>query len=129
LAAPSFARRLGLGRMTITSVIVLGGTISVAAYLPTLVVPMIALFVAGIAIGSLNVGQINMLQTSTTDEERGRVSAAYYSVTLGVRTVGYALAGALVAPLGIQPLFVLFGVIVLGVGALLTRIPEVRDHV
>jgi len=129
LAAPALARRVGLGRMTIGSVILLGATITVAAYLPTLVVPIGALVIAGVAIGALNVGQINMLQTSTTDEERGRVSAAYYSVTLGVRTLGYLFAGALVAPLGIQPLFVVFGAIVLGVGLFLTRVPEVRDHV
>jgi MFS family permease len=129
LLAPGVSKRLGLGKMTIAAVFLLGFTITVAAYLPTLVVPIGALVVAGIAIGSLNVSQINMLQTSTTDEERGRVSAAYYSVTLGVRTLGYLFAGALVAPLGIQPLFVVFGVIVLGVGGLLTRIPEVRNHV
>jgi MFS family permease len=128
LAAPAVSRRTGLGRMTIISVFVLGTTIAVAAYLPTLVVPVIALVVAGGAIGSLNVAQINMLQTSTTDEERGRVSAAYYSATLGVRTLGYFAAGALVAPVGIQPLFVVFGVIVLGVGIYLSRIPEVREH-
>jgi len=129
LAAPAISKRAGLGKMTIGSVIVLGATISVAAYLPTLIVPIGALVVAGIAIGALNVGQMNMLQTSTTDEERGRVSAAYYSVTLGVRTAGYAVAGALVAPLGIQPLFVVFGVIVLCLGLFLIRVPEIRDHV
>jgi hypothetical protein len=69
-----------------------------------------------------------MLQTSTTDEDRGRVSAAYYSATLGVRTLGYFAAGALVAPVGIQPLFVVFGSVVLAVGVFLSRIPEVREH-
>jgi len=128
LVAPAVSRRVGLGRMTIASVLVLGTTIAVAAYLPTLWVPVVALVIAGVAIGSLNVGQINMLQTSTTDDERGRVSAAYYSATLGVRTLGYFSAGALVAPAGVQPLFVAFGVVVLCVGAFLTRIPEVREH-
>ena len=128
LVAPAVSRRVGLGRMTITSVFILGSTIAVAAYLPTLWVPVLALLIAGMSIGSLNVAQINMLQTSTTDEERGRVSAAYYSATLGVRTLGYFSAGALVAPAGVQPLFVAFGVLVLAVGAFLYRIPEVREH-
>jgi MFS family permease len=128
LVAPAVSRRIGLGRMTIASVLVLGITICVASYLPTLVIPVIALAIAGVAIGSLNVAQINMLQTSTTDEDRGRVSAAYYSATLGMRTVGYFAAGALVAPAGVQPLFVAFGVIVLAVGLFLARIPEVREH-
>jgi MFS family permease len=128
LVAPAVSRRTGLGHMTIGSVFVLGTTIAVAAYLPTLWVPIVALVIAGVAIGSLNVAQINMLQTSTTDEERGRVSAAFYSVTLGVRTLGYFTAGALVAPLGVQPLFVAFGILVLCVGVFLARIPEVREH-
>ncbi len=128
LVAPAVARRIGLGRMTISSIFVLGTTIAVAAYLPTLWVPVVALVIAGTAIGSLNVAQINMLQTSTTDEERGRVSAAFYSATLGVRTLGYFFAGALVAPIGVQPLFVVFGAFVLGVGFFIWRIPEVRDH-
>jgi len=128
LVAPAVSRRVGLGRMTICSVFVLGTTIAVAAYLPTLWVPVIALVIAGVSIGSLNVGQVNMLQTSTTDEERGRVSAAFYSVTLGVRTLGYFAAGALVAPAGVQLLFVGFGVVVLCVGVFLARIPEVREH-
>ena len=128
LAAPALSRRVGLGRMTIASVLILGCIIIVASFLPTLVIPVIALLIAGTAIGSLNVAQINMLQTSTTDEDRGRVSAAYYSATLGVRTLGYFAAGALVAPIGIQPLFVVFGLIVLAVGAFLARIPEVREH-
>jgi MFS family permease len=128
LGAPSVSQRMGLGRMTIASVITLGATICIAAYLPTLVVPGAALIIAGISIGLLNVSQVNMLQTSTTDEERGRVSAAYYSATLGVRTVGYFLAGVLVAPLGVQPLFVVFGLLVLAVGAMLYREPVVRNH-
>jgi MFS family permease len=128
LVAPAVSRRVGLGRMTITSIMVLGLTIAVAAYLPTLWVPVVALVIAGSAIGSLNVAQINMLQTSTTDDERGRVSAAYYSATLGVRTLGYFLAGALVAPAGVQPLFVAFGIVVLCVGLFIWRIPEVREH-
>jgi len=128
LLAPAVSRRTGLGRMAIWSVLILGVTICTAAYVPTLVLPVAAMVVAGTAIGSLNVAQINMLQTSTTDDERGRVSAAYYSATLGVRSLGYLAAGALAAPAGVQPLFVAFGLIVLGVGVFLWRTPEVRDH-
>jgi MFS family permease len=128
LVAPAVSRRVGLGKMTIASVLILGSTIAVAAYLPTLWVPVVALAIAGVSIGLLNVAQVNMLQTSTTDEDRGRVSAAYYSVTLGMRTVGYLAAGVLVAPAGVQPLFVAFGVVVLCVGLFLARIPEVREH-
>ena len=129
LLAPVLSRRTGLGRLAISSILVLGLTICTAAYVPTLVLPVVAMFVAGTAIGLLNVAQINMLQTSTTDEERGRVSAAYYSATLGVRSLGYLAAGALAAPAGVQPLFVAFGVIVLCVGLFIWRIPEVREHV
>lgn len=128
LLAPALSRLTGLGRMAIGAIMVIGAMICSAAYAPTLVYPVIAMFVAGTAIGSLNVAQISMLQTSTTDEERGRVSAAYYTATLGVRSLGYLTAGVLTAPAGVQPLLVGFGVLVLGVGGFLSRIPEVREH-
>jgi MFS family permease len=128
LAAPAVSRRVGLGRMAVGSVILVGAIICAASYAPTLWIPVLALAVAGVAIGSLNVAQVNMLQTSTTDEDRGRVSAAFYTASLGVRPFGYLAAGALAAPVGVQPLFVAFGAIVLAVGLFLSRIPEVREH-
>ena len=128
LIAPALSRRTGLGYLAIGSVLALGGVITVASFLPTLVLPVVAMFFAGIAIGTLNVAQLNMLQTSTTEDNRGRVAAAYYTASLGVRSLGYLAVGSLVAPLGVQALFVLFGVIVLAVGAYLSRIEEVRTH-
>ncbi len=128
LIAPALSRKTGLGYLSIISIIVLGGVISIASFLPTLVLPVIAMFLAGTAIGALNVAQINMLQTSTTEDNRGRVAAAYYTGTLGVRSLGYLAVGALVAPLGVQALFVLFGMSVVGVGAYISRIEEVRTH-
>jgi MFS family permease len=129
LIAPALSRKTGLGHMAIGSVMVLGVVICVASFLPTLVLPVIAMFFAGISIGALNVAQINMLQTSTTEDNRGRVGAAFYTGTLGVRSLGYLMVGALVAPLGVQALFVIFGLIVLGVGVIIARVEEVRTHV
>lgn len=129
LIAPVLSRKTGLGYMAIGSVLALGAVICFASFLPTLVLPVAAMFVAGTSIGALNVAQINMLQTSTTEDNRGRVGAAYYTGTLGVRSLGYLAVGALVAPLGVQALFVLFGLVVLGVGVLISRMEEVRTHV
>jgi MFS family permease len=128
LIAPAASRRTGLGRLAIGSVIALGVVICFASFLPTLVLPVVAMFLAGTAIGALNVAQINMLQTSTTEDNRGRVGAAYYTGTLGVRSLGYLAVGALVAPIGVQALFVMFGVIVLAVGVYISRSEEVRTH-
>jgi MFS family permease len=128
LIAPALSRRFGLGYTAIGSVVGLGSVICVASFLPTLVAPVIAMNFAGIAIGTLNVVQISMLQSSTTEENRGRVGAAYYTATLGVRSFGYLTVGALVAPLGVQALFVLFGALVLAVGIYISRIEDVRTH-
>jgi MFS family permease len=128
LLAPALSRRTGLGYLAIGSVLLLGVVICVASFLPTLVLPVVAMFFAGTSIGALNVAQINMLQTSTTEDNRGRVGAAFYTGTLGVRSLGYLAVGALVAPLGVQALFVLFGLIVLTVGVLISRVEEVRTH-
>jgi MFS family permease len=129
LIAPALSRKTGLGYLAIGSVLSLGAVISVASFLPTLVLPVMAMFFAGTAIGALNVAQINMLQTSTTEDNRGRVAAAFYSGTLGVRSLGYLAVGSLVAPLGVQALFVMFGMLVIAVGVVISRIEEVRTHV
>ncbi len=128
LIAPALSRKSGLGYLAIGSVLALGAVISVASFLPTLFLPVIAMTLAGTAIGALNVAQINMLQTSTTEDNRGRVAAAYYSGTLGVRSLGYLIVGALVAPFGVQALFLFFGLAVVGVGAYISRIEEVRSY-
>jgi MFS family permease len=128
LIAPALSRKTGLGYLAIGSVVSLGIVISVASFLPTLALPVVAMTLAGTAIGALNVAQVNMLQTSTTEDNRGRVAAAYYTGTLGVRSLGYLIVGALVAPVGVQALFVFFGLSVIAVGAYISRIEEVRTH-
>jgi DHA3 family macrolide efflux protein-like MFS transporter len=128
LSAPATAKRVGLGPMTIGAVLVLGVMICLASWPPTLWPPVIAMAVAGTCIGSLNVAQTTMLQSNTTDEERGRVSATYYTFTLGVRPFGFLAMGALATAVDIRLLFVVLGIFALAVGAILFRSQEVREH-
>jgi DHA3 family macrolide efflux protein-like MFS transporter len=127
LVAPQISRRFGLGRMAIIAVFILGLVICVASWPPTIWPPLVAMTIAGVAIGSLNVAQATMLQGSTTDEERGRVSATYFTATLGVRPFGFLLVGALAEAVDIRILFVCLGLMALSVGGLLARLPEVRE--
>ena len=126
LTSPISARRFGLGRMTIGATLILGIMVCVASWPPTIWPPVIAMAIAGGCIGSLNVAQTTMLQSSTTDEERGRVSAAYYTFTLGVRPFGFLTMGALASAVDIRFLFVALGVLALMISGVLFRIPEVR---
>ena len=128
LSAPISSRRFGLGRLTIGATLVLGVMMCIASWPPTIWPPVIAMAVAGTAIGSLNVSQTTMLQSSTTDEERGRVSAFFYTFTLGVRPFGYLAMGALASAVDIRILFVALGAMAIGVGVILIRMPEVRAH-
>ena len=128
LTAPMTARRVGLGPMAIAAVSILGVVLCVASWPPTLWPPVVAMVIAGLAIGSLNVAQTTMLQTSTTDEERGRVSSAYYTFTLGVRPLSFLAMGILASGIDIRVLFVVLGVIAIAVGGVLARVPEVRHH-
>ena len=128
LTAPQTARRIGLGPMAIGAVSLLGIVISIAAWPPGLWPPVVAMFIAGTAVGSLNVAQITLIQGSTSDDERGRVSATYYTATLGVRPVGFLAMGALASAVDIRFLFVALGVMALLVGIVLSQIREVREH-
>lgn len=129
LLAPVIARRLGLGRMTIAAVLLLGALVSIAAWPPTLWPPLAAICLAGAAIGALNVAQTTMLQSATTDDERGRVSATYFTATLGVRPFGMLAMGAMAEAVNdIRVLFVGLGAVTLLLGAVLSRLPEVRQQ-
>jgi MFS family permease len=128
LTAPAASHRLGLGKLTIASILILGAVICIAPWPPTILPPAIAIFIAGCSVGALNVAQTSMLQSSTTDEERGRASATYFTLTLGVRPFGFLAMGALATAVDIRLLFVALGVAAIGVGALLLRLPEVREH-
>lgn len=127
LIAPQVSRRLGLGKMAIGAVILLGVVMSIASWPPTIVPPLIAMIVSGICIGSLNVAQTTMLQGSTTDEERGRVSATYFTATQGLRPFGFLLVGALAEAVDIRIMFVALGLMAISVGAFLGRMQDVRE--
>ena len=126
LAAPANARRIGLGRLATYSVLALGVIICIAAWPPTLWPPVVAMALAGGAVGSLNVAQTTLLQGSTTDEERGRVSATYYTATLGVRPFSFLIIGAAAEVVDIRFLFVALGSLALAVGMALTKSDEVK---
>ena len=128
LTAPGVARRVGLGRMTIAAVGVLGITIIISSLPPGAWPPAIAMFVAGTCIGLLNVAQTTMLQAATTDEDRGRVSATYYTATLGIRPLAFLVMGAFAEAVDIRYLFVFLGLVAVSLCAYLFRLPEVREH-
>jgi MFS family permease len=128
LASPAMARRVGLGRMVIAAVTILGIVICAAPWPPTLWPPVVAMVIAGTAVGALNVAQTTMLQSATNDEERGRASATYFTSTLGVRPFSYLIMGALASAVDIRFLFVGLGVMTLLLGAFLYRMQEVREH-
>lgn len=128
LTAPLTARRIGLGPMAISAICVLGIVVGVASWPPGIIVPLISMFIAGVCIGSLSVAQTTMLQSSTTDDERGRVSAAYFTFTLGVRPLSYLTAGILASAIDIRYIFVFFGLAAFSLGLFLLRIPQVREH-
>ncbi len=128
LGGPAASRRLGLGRMTIVAVLGLGIVISVAVWPPTDAPPVIAMFFAGMAIGSLQFAQTTLIQASTSDEERGRVSSIYYTATLGARPFAFLTIGAVASAVAdIRLLFVALGILALLIGLVLARMPEVRE--
>jgi MFS family permease len=127
LSAPAIARAFGLGRVATMAVIILGGVIIVASWPPGLWAPVVAMVFAGTAIGTLNVAQMTMLQGATTDEERGRVSATYFTLTYGVRPFGFLFMGVMAGAADIRWLFVALGVVALIIGGVLVRSREVQE--
>jgi hypothetical protein len=86
------------------------------------------MIVAGACIGSLQVGQTTMLQSASSDEERGRVSATYFTATLGVRPISFLAMGALAEAVDIRLLYAVLGMAAIALGVSLSRVKEVREH-
>ncbi len=128
LSSPAVARRVGLGRLAIGAVFILGIVIAIATWPPGLYPAVVAMAIAGTAIGSLNVAQTTMLQTNTTDDELGRVSATYYTFSLGVRPFGFLAMGLLASAVDIRWLFVVMGIFSVMVGFGLLRVREAREY-
>jgi hypothetical protein len=104
----------------------LGVVVTAAPWPPTPWPPFFAMALAGFAIGTLNVCQTTLLQGATTDDERGRISATYYTATLGVRPPGFLLMGVLASAIDIRVLFSVVGSMALALGLVLSRSEEVR---
>jgi MFS family permease len=126
LAAPSNARRFGIGPLAIGAITIIGCVICIAPWPPYDWVPLIAMAIAGGAIGTLFVAQTTLIQGSTTDEERGRVSAASYTANLGIRPLGFLLIGGLASVIPVRFLFSALGLLALCVALVLSQSSDVR---
>ncbi|HET9050695.1 MAG TPA: MFS transporter, partial [Candidatus Dormibacteraeota bacterium] len=117
------ARRLG--RVVVVAVCVWGAAISAAGAFGTLWLALVMLAVAGGADAVSAVCRSTMMQTSTPDHLRGRISSAYSMVVAGGPYVGDVEAGAVGALFSPRVSFVSGGLLCLaGVGVVAARFPE-----
>ncbi|MFW5948838.1 MAG: MFS transporter, partial [Halolamina sp.] len=115
------------GPVMVVSTVFTGGSLALAAWLPTvLTLPLVAactgLALAGAANPFLNVPLATYTQAAVSDEQRGKVLSVMRLGITGAAPIGIALAGALVDVFG--PVAVLLGmatiVVAAGVSGLVT---------
>lgn len=119
----SHTRRLG--RVIVIAVLVWGAAIAVFGLVGTLWVALVLLAIAGAADSVSAVSRSTMLQITTPDSLRGRVSATYATVVVGGPYIGDAEAGAVAAAFSPAVSVVSGGIACLvGVGAVSRAFPE-----
>jgi len=110
-----------LGRIVVAAVVVWGLAVAVAGLVGTFAAALVCFAVAGAADSVSAVCRSTILQTVTTDEMRGRMSALFMLVVGGGPYVGDVESGAAAALFGVRPA-VVSGGILSSVGAVLVAL-------
>ena len=114
-----------LGRLVVFSVIAWGLAIAVAGAVPVLWVALLGLAVAGAADCISAIGRSTMMQASTPDHLRGRLSATFTMVVAGGPYLGDIEAGGVAAATSPRVSFVSGGLLCLvGVAAVCAAFPQ-----
>jgi len=122
VVAPWFARRIGLGRLYVAGIAMLGlGFAGVTAMRSFLAVIPAGIGVAGV--GWVNVAFVTMRQRVTPEPLLGRVTAASRTLSYVFIPAGAALGGFLADAMGIVPVYLLGSVATMIVAFLLALTP------
>ena len=117
-----------LARIIAVAAIVVGAATTVAGLLPTsmFVAFVVAIGVMAVACAGFNGPLMTLMQKNVGEEKLGRVMGLLSAfMGLGI-PLGTALGGAVAQGIGVTSFFVVDGVVILGLGALLVFLPSVR---
>ena len=117
-----------LARIIAVAAIVVGAATTVAGLLPTsmFVAFVVAIGVMAVACAGFNGPLMTLMQKNVSEEKLGRVMGLLSAfMGLGI-PLGTALGGAMAQGIGVTSFFVVDGVVILGLGALLVFLPSVR---
>ena len=117
-----------LARIIAVTAIVVGAATTVAGLLPTsmFVAFVVAIGVMAVACAGFNGPLMTLMQKNVSEEKLGRVMGLLSAfMGLGI-PLGTALGGAVAQGIGVTSFFVVDGVVILGLGALLVFLPSVR---
>jgi hypothetical protein len=110
--APTFARKLGLGRVLVMSAFA-GGLALLALPLALRFVPVVVLlvsqFVLNVTTPIYNVNQVSLRQTIVPDALQGRMNATMRTIVWGTLPLGSLIGGALGSAVGIVPALIIGG--------------------
>ncbi len=120
LAWSRWSERLRRRPVFIGALLISGIGIMALATLPPLIVLLVIGAILGVAYGPVNPIINTVIQSSTPEALRGRVTGVVISLTYAAGPLGYLLAGPLVDGLGIGMAFLLIGGL-----ALVTMLPAV----
>ncbi len=120
---------LGLGDRMVTGCFAAGIASAAFAYNPLIGVALPLLVISGCATIIIVTSSNILLQSLVPDNLRGRVMALYSMCFIGVLPVGSLAAGGFAHLVGVQPVFVVSGVVFAAMGFILQRkLPWLRQQ-
>lgn len=121
------AKRARKGRLIVGGLIVMGVCYALPAVLDPLPLVMADFVVLGVANAAVLISIDTYVQAAVPEKLRGRVWGVRFTLTQGVYALGVIIAGGLAGGVGLEPLFVLCGVILIVPAVVGAFVPTVRD--
>ena len=126
LLAERIELRLGRARALLFAYVVSAVTIAVPTVTTNPVAVGVALFTGSVGVMVTNIVMVSLRQRITPDRLLGRLNSAHRLVAWGTKPLGAALAAALVAGIGLRPVFAVVAVLPLLAVVSLARLGDHR---
>ncbi|MCS7476197.1 MFS transporter [Umezawaea endophytica] len=119
--SPLLAARLGVGRVMVGALVLLGGAFALYGAVPLLGAALVAVLLFGAAAAGWNVLSATRRQRLTPTPLMGRVTSAYRVLAWGLSPVGAAVAGPLAATTSLGVVYLVAGAVTATTALVLAR--------
>jgi hypothetical protein len=113
--------------LLILSIMMMGAGVAILPWVPNALLPISVLFWVGVAAAWANIPLGTQINLSVPDSHRGRVGAIMNFLCTGISPLGVAIAGVMMASIGLSRFLLGMGLAVVVLTPLILLVPRLRE--